>query len=230
VALGSRFWATAILYAPRPPRRSGKSGRPRQKGRKRPSPDAVVKKAKRKRFTVSWYGGKTRRVELISGEGHWFKAGNGLVPVRWVFVHDVQGTHRDEYFYCTDPAVPAHQIVSWFTGRWSIEVTFQEVRAHLGFATPRNRTAKSVLRTAPCLLGLFSVISLIFARQAEGKDKKPASTPWYRKAEVSFADALASVRRICWAEVLKQSPKHQGVTKLPGPLRRLLLDQLSRAT
>ena len=230
VTLVSRFWATANLYDPPPPRRSGKSGRPRQKGRKRPSPRAVVKKAQRKRSTVSWYGGKTRRVELVSGQGQWFKAGDGLVPVRWVFVHDVQGTHRDEYFYCTDPTVPPQQIVSWFTGRWSIEVTFQEVRQHLGFATPRNRTAKSVLRTAPCLLGLFSVVSLIFARQTEGKGTKPASTPWYRKAEVSFADALASVRRICWAEVLQQSPKHRGVTKLPGPLRRLLLDQLSAAT
>jgi hypothetical protein len=229
VTLVSRFWATANLYDPPPPSRSGKSGRPRKRGRKLPAPQAVVKKAKRKRFKVSWYGGKTRRVELVGGEGQWFKAGDGLVPVRWVFVHDVQGTHRDEYFYCTDPTAPPQQIVSWFTGRWSIEVTFQEVRAHLGFATPRNRTAKSVLRTAPCLLGLFSVVSLIFARHTGGKRVKPTRSPWYAKAEVSFGDAMASVRRICWVEVLKQSPKHKGVTKLPGPLRRLLLDQLSRA-
>jgi hypothetical protein len=229
VTLVSRFRPDANLYDPPPARRPGKSGRPRQRGRKLPSPQAVVEGAKRKRFTVSWYGGKSRRVELVSGAGQWFKGGAGLVPVRWVFVHDVQGTHRDEYLYCTDPAVPAQQIVSWFTGRWGIEVTFQEVRAHLGFATPRNRTARSVLRTAPCLLGLFSVVSLIFDRHTRGKGVKPPSDPWYAKAEVSFGDAMALVRRLCWAEVLKQSPKHRGVTKLPGPLRRLLLDQLSRA-
>jgi hypothetical protein len=136
--LVSRFWATANLYDPPPQRRSRKNGRPRQKGRKLPSPEAVVKKGKRKRFTVNWYGGKSRRVELVSGEGQWFKAAEGLVPVRWVFVHDLQGTHRDEYFYSTDSTLRADQIVSFFTGRWSIEVTFQEVRAHLGFATTRN--------------------------------------------------------------------------------------------
>jgi hypothetical protein len=230
VTLISRFWADANLYDPPPVRRRGRSGRPRLKGRKLPSPQAVVKKAKRKRSTVSWYGGKTRRVELVSGDGQWFKGGEGLVPVRWVFVHDVQGTHRDEYFYCTDPTLSPARIVSLFTGRWSIEVTFQEVRAHLGFATPRNRTAKSVLRTAPCLLGLFSVVSLIYNRHTSGKGVRPPSTPWYHKAKVSFGDAMALVRRICWAEVLKQSPKHKGATKLPRPLRRLLLDQLSRAT
>jgi len=44
--------------------------------------------------TVSWYGGLDRKVELTGNTGWWYKAGKGLVPVRWVFVHDVQGTHR----------------------------------------------------------------------------------------------------------------------------------------
>ena len=43
-----------------------------------------------------------RDVEVVSGVGHWYKGGAGLVPVRWVFVHDKSGTHRDEYFYTTD--------------------------------------------------------------------------------------------------------------------------------
>lgn len=233
VTLVSRFWPDANLYDPPPPRRRGTNGRPRTKGRKLPSPQAVVvKRCKRKRrFTVSWYGygGHARRVELLSGTGHWFKGGAGLVPVRWVFVHDVQGTHRDEYFYCTGPTMTPDRIVSLSTGRWSMEVTFQEVRAHLGFATPRNRTATSVLRTAPCLLGLFSVVCLIFDRHTRGKGVKPTTDPWSVKAEASFGDAIALVRRICWAEVLRQSPKHRRVTKLPRPLRHLLLDQLSRA-
>jgi hypothetical protein len=83
---------------------------------------------------------------------------------------------------------------------------------------------------APCLLGLFSVVSLIFARHTSGKGVGLPSMPWYHKAETTFGDAIALARRICWAEVLKQSPKHKGVTKLPASLRRLLLDQLSRAT
>jgi DDE superfamily endonuclease len=229
VTLVSRFHPQANLYEAPGLRRSKKGGRPRIKGTRLAKPAEAVKNATAKRFTVNWYGGKTRRVELIWGEGHWYKSGDGLVPVRWVFVHDIEGTHRDEYFYSTDPAMPPEQIVSLYTGRWSIEVTFQEVRAHLGFHTPRNWSRKSVLRTAPCLLGLFSVVSLIFHRHTHGRGVRPVRFAWYAKSEMSFAEAIACVRRLCWAEVFQQSSKHAGVAKLSRPLRLMLLDQLSRA-
>jgi hypothetical protein len=182
----------------------------------------------RQRCTVSWYGGQSRRVEWVSRTGHWYKGGEGLVAVRWVFVHDLQGTHRDEYFYSTDPTLRPEQIVSLFTGRWSIEVTFQELRAHLGFTTPRNGSEKSVLRTAPCLLGLCSVVSLIFAQHARVRSVAPLRTAWYARREATFADAITTVRRLLWETVLKQSLEQAGVTKLPRRLRRTLLDQLSR--
>jgi hypothetical protein len=191
--------------------------------------DDTTPQHKGRRSTVTWYGGKTRRVELVSGAGQWYKGGAGLVPVRWVHVHDVQGTHRDEYLYTTDPALRPGPIVSLFTARWSIEVTFQEVRAHLDFTTPRNWSAKSVLRTAPGLLGLFSVVSLIFARHVGGRRLRLRGTPWYTKKEATFSDALCAVRRLCWETVLKQSRNHAGVTKLPRRLRLTLLDHLSRA-
>lgn len=229
ITLVSRFHPDANLYGPAPTRRPGQTGRPRLKGRKLAAPGVVVKRSRAKRFTVNWYGGKRRRVELIWGEGHWYKAGGGLVPLRWVFVHDVEGTHRDEYFYSTDPTMPPEQIVSLYTGRWSIEVTFQEVRTHLGFATPRSWSKTSVLRTAPCLLGLFSVVSLIFADHTRGKTTRPLCGPWYTKTELTFSDAMTAVRRLCWSEVLRQSPKHAGVIKLPRRLRLTLLEHLSRA-
>jgi hypothetical protein len=228
VTLVSRFHPDANLYDA-PPARRGKTGRPRLKGRKLPAPSQVVARSKRRRFTVNWYGGQTRRVELVWGQGHWYKGGEGLVPIRWVFVHDLQGTHRDEYFYTTDLTLPADKLVSLFTGRWSIEVTFQEVRRHLGFATPRNWSQKSVLRTAPCLLGLFSLVSLIFARLWRQARMEPRSDTWYVKKEWTFSDAIAAVRRLCWNEVLQQSPKHAAVTKLPRRLRLTLLDQLCQA-
>jgi len=232
VTLVSRLNPQANLYdaPPKDKTRSRKGGRPRLKGRKRAAPAGVVKRVGRgKRATVTWYGGKTRRVELISGTGHWYKGGDGLVPVRWVFVHDVSGTHRDEYFYSTDPTLTPEQIVGLYTGRWGVEVTFQEVRAHLGFATPCNRSTKSVLRTAPCLLGLFSLVSLIFARHVREHGVGVARDPWYDKVEASFGDAIATVRRMCWAEVLERSPDHRGITKLPTELRVTLLNELSRA-
>lgn len=229
VRLVSRFYPAANLYDPPPQKRNPKGGRPRLKGRKRAAPSRVVQRSQRRRFTVAWYGGQTRRVECVSQVGHWYKGGGGLVPVRWVFVHDLQGTHRDEYLYSTDPNLRPDQVVSFFTARWSIEVTFQELRAHLGFATPRNWSKKSVLRTAPCLLGLFSIVSLIFARHTRAQRLTRGCTPWYAKKEATFSDAIAAVRRVCWESVLKQSHSHVGITELPRWLRLTLLDHLSHA-
>jgi hypothetical protein len=136
VSLVSLLHPRANLYSPPPTRRKGRPGRPRVRGAKLPAPQDAVAAARRKRSTVGWYGGKTRRVEFVSGTGQWYKGGGGLVPVRWVFVHDLDGTHEDRYFYSTDPSLSPSRIVTLYTGRWGIEVTFQEVRRHLGFGTP----------------------------------------------------------------------------------------------
>jgi hypothetical protein len=229
VTLISRFHADANLYDLPPAKRNPKGGRPRLKGRKRAAPHTVVKRSQGKRFRVNWYGGQSRRVELISAAAHWYKAGGGLTPVRWVFVRDLEGTHREEYFYSSDVSLPPEQIVSLFAARWNIEVTFQEVRTHLGFTTPRNWSKKSVLRTGPCLLGLYSLVSLIHARALGGVSAAPLRTPWYAKQNATFSDALSAVRRLCWESVLKESLGHARVAKLPRRLRLTLLDQLSRA-
>jgi hypothetical protein len=222
-----------LCEAPPEPRR-GRLGRRRIRGGKLPHPQDAVADArtKRRRATVRWYGGKTRRVEFVSRVAQWYKATEGLVPIRWVFVHDLEGTHEDRYFYCTDPALSPPAIIGLYTGRWSIEVTFQEVRQHLGFATPRNRKDQSVLRTAPCLLGLFSVVSLLFHRIGAGGKvvPQPAAYPWYAKVEVTFSDALAAVRRQFWREtIFSQALPHRGLKTIPLKLRDTLLDYLSLA-
>lgn len=237
MTLISRFYANANLYAAPKPKRPGlgrRTGRPRVKGRKLAKPKTVVQRrtSRGKRFTVNWYGGGTRRVELIWGEGHWHKAkhSGGPVPVRWVFVHDLTGTHRDEYLFSTDANLAPDRLINLFTARWSIEVTFQELRAHLGFSTLRNWGKKSVLRATPCLLGLFSLVSLIFARAGGRKTPKAASTPWYHKTEPTFSDAIAAVRRACWCEVFRSPKYHAAVTKFPRRLQLLLLEQLCHPT
>ena len=227
--LVSRFHKDANLYDP-PPKAKKRIGRPRIKGRKLPSPQEVIARSRRTKATVNWYGGGDRRVQLVSDTGHWYKGGQALIPIRWVFTHDIQGTHRDDYFYTTDPDLAPAQVISWFTARWPIETTFQEVRAHLGFESPRQRVAKSVLRTAPCLLGLFSVVSLIFVQYARHHPIRLRSTRWYTKTEPTFSDALATVRRLLWSEtIFETSSQHDAFEKLPRQLRRILLDRLSLA-
>src|SRR5262245_12311728 len=107
LTLVSKFYPNANLYEPAPPVKltaGGKkpAGRPRVKGAEMPKPQEVVAGAARARLNVAWYGGGRRDVEVVRGTGHWYKAGQGLVEVLWVFVHDLSGTHRDEYFFTTD--------------------------------------------------------------------------------------------------------------------------------
>jgi hypothetical protein len=105
LALVSLFHAGANLYELPPARRTGQAGRPRLKGAKALSPGPfdcaqgeVVGASRPKRTTVGWYGGGDRQIAYVSAAGHWYKGGGGLVDVRWVHVHDAQGTHRDQYF------------------------------------------------------------------------------------------------------------------------------------
>ena len=101
LTLVSRFVPDAQLYTP-PPVIAGKrpAHRPHTKGEKLPTPEATVaatEPADRTTWNVSWYGGGRRDIEVVTGTGNWYRSGEGLVPLRWVFVRDQTGTHRDDY-------------------------------------------------------------------------------------------------------------------------------------
>ena len=51
--------------------------------------------------------------------------------------------------------------------RWQLEVTFQEVRAHLGVETQRQWSDRAIARTTPLLLGMFSWVTLAAAHLDE---------------------------------------------------------------
>lgn len=240
LTLVSLLHPRAHLCEPPPARRpKGKCGPTCIRGPKLPHPQDVVAQTKRRtRATVNWYGrGQRRKVEYVTGTGHWYKATEGLVPIRWVFVHDRDGKSEDRYFYSTDPTMTASKIITLFTARWPIEVTFQEAKQRLGLGTPRNWSAKSVLRTAPCILGLFSVVSLIYRRElARNRRRQRRRRPtaraeaWYPKAEPTFSDALTAVRRLLWNDsVLSEAFGHAAMNQLKPKLRETLLDELSLA-
>lgn len=121
------------------------------------------------------------------------------MEVRWVFVHDLTGTHRDEYFFSTNPAMSARAIIEHYTGRWSIEVTFAEMRAYLGLETTRGWTRQTVLRVAPCLFGLYSIVALLYAQRPPAAHGTHA-IQWAGKDTVTFSDAITAVRRRLWRE------------------------------
>jgi hypothetical protein len=227
LSLVSRFVADANLYEP-PPATKGR-GRPRVKGAKLPAPQEVVAGAARQRLRVSWYGGGRRRVEVVSGTGHWYKAGQGLVAVRWVWVHDRTGTHRDDYLYSTDTALTAKEIIEEYTGRWNIETTFQEARAYLGLETTRGWKRETVLRAAPCLLGLYTVVSLWYW-QLPAWVKEDWGVLWTGKEAMTFSDAITAVRRWLWSDWIFPTGGHdKAFAKLPAALQDVLLTALAPA-
>ena len=112
LSLVSKIVPDANLFDPPPKQRSKKIGRPPVKGKSLPSPKEVVASKKRgRKIQVSWYGGGVRNVEVITGIGGWFKSGKGLVMIRWVYVRDLDATHRDEYFFSTDTSISAGAII-----------------------------------------------------------------------------------------------------------------------
>ena len=130
LSLVSLFYPNANLYDPRPVVLGKRpSHRPRKKGAKLPAPQAVVAAtAQRKKLNVSWYGGGRRSVEVVSRTGQWYKSGAALIPILWVFVHDLTGTHRDTYLFTTDLSMTVPRIIETYTGAGTSRRHFKRPR------------------------------------------------------------------------------------------------------
>ena len=169
-----------------------------------------------------WYGAGKRTIEIASATAVWRHGGMPIVPIRWVLIRDPEERFPPQALLCTDLDRDAAQIVSWFVRRWSVEVTFQEVRAHLGVETQRQWSDTAIARTTPCLLALFSIVTLLAARLPARQRRCVATAAWYPKPRPTFADALATVRYAFWREqALATSPRQRPRTKprfrLPAP-------------
>jgi Archaeal putative transposase ISC1217 len=168
-------------------------------------------------------------VAVVSAVGWWYKAGVGLVPVRWVFVHDLTGTHRDDYLYSTDLTLTPQEIIERYTERWNIETTFEELRAYLGLETTRGRCAQTVLRAEPCLFGLYSLVALLY-EQLPASAQAAVGPDWDGKRGDTFSDAITAVRRWLWTDWIFAKAGHaEAFAKLPEPLQQTLLQGLAPA-
>jgi hypothetical protein len=129
----------------------------------------------------------------------WYAPGKPPVSIKWVVVRDPAGELEDTPLLCTDPSATATQIIEWFVPRWNIEVTLEELRAHLGVETQRQWSDRAIGRTTPCLFGQFSLVTLM-AIQLIGQEPLPiAQTASYQKEQATFSDVIAFVRRKLWA-------------------------------
>jgi hypothetical protein len=119
---------------------------------------------------VDWDGGQRKTLWVFSRPALWYTPRVPPIAIRDVLVADPEGKLRLEAFFCTDLQATPVEVLSWVVMRWSVEVTCEEARAHLGFETQRQWSEKAIARTTPVLLGLFSLVTLLALplRQSSG--------------------------------------------------------------
>ena len=233
VTLIARLRLDAALYAPAPPRQPGQNGRPPLKGARRPSLKALLDQPQTTwaSAAVAWYDSTTRTVELTSQTAVWYRSGKPPVPIRWVLIRDPQGSFAPQALLCTDPAEDPTRILQWFVLRWQLEVTFQEVRTHLGVETQRQWSDLAIARTTPVLLGLFSWTTLAAHVLQDRHPMTQRTAAWYDKPSPTFVDAIALVRRRLWlaSEGFSLSVADPDIQELPTALFHRLVDSLAYA-
>ena len=234
ICMVTRLRLDAALYKPAPTRKPGKKGRPRLKGARLPTLEHILgdKKTVWKKVTIrDWYGEKRRQIEIVSRTAVWYHSGKPPLPIRWVLIRDPKGKFRSQALLCTDLNVDAVQIVKWFVMRWRLEVTFREVRTHLGVETQRQWSDWAIARTTPALLGLFSLVTLL-AHCSTRRGKLPIrQAAWYDKPLPTFSDALAIVRYQLWqAMIFHTSVSEADMQKVPPVLLKRFTDALCYAT
>jgi hypothetical protein len=229
----TRLRLDAALYDPPPPRKPKTMGRPRLKGKRRPTLEAVLAD-KRTQWTTlrveQWYGKGPREVEVATDTAVWYHTGKPPVAIRWVLIRDPQEDFKPQALLSTNLAYTPEQILPWFVRRWTMEVTFEEVRAHLGMETQRQWNDRAIARTTPALLSLYSIVTLTAHLLIDKGATCVRSMAWYRKTRPTFSDALALVRRQWWDHLhFSMSQQETDMIKIPRALFERFIDAVCYA-
>jgi hypothetical protein len=196
----SRMRRDAAPYEPAPPR-TGRRGRPRQRGARLETPEEMSTRLRDKDFALIEYDcrGKTIRALVWSTRVLWSRVDSKRL-VTLVIVRDPDGVMLDDFFVCDDAEATDAEIVARYASRWAIEVTFREVKQCLGGEDPQSWKYQGPERAANLSLWLYSAI-WTWHITTNGKCSTWTKRPWYpNKTTPSFLDALASLRRTLWTE------------------------------
>jgi len=229
VGMVSRLRWDAALYHPPGPQPPGKRGPKPLKGKRQRSLQAWASRSDTPWETVEvgWYGGQRKTLWVFSRTALWYTPGLPPVDIRDVLVCDPEGKLRMEALFCTDLQATPVQILPWVVRRWSVEVTCEEARAHLGVETQRQWSDRAIARTTPVLLALFSLLTVLALRLSQGGSIPVPVTAWYHKAEPTFGDCLALVRRHLWrAQYLVNSAPEAEFVQFPRETVERLLNGL----
>jgi hypothetical protein len=199
----SRLRIDVRLYSEPPEDFQGKRGRKAIKGKRIKTFKSMLdnKELIWQETTVTWYGGVKKQIQYLSGIDLLYKPNHPVAKVRWVFVKDPEGKMQTVPLVSSNPHHTPEFIIETFVLRFSIEILFEEARAHLGMETQRQWSDKAIVRSTPLIFALFSIICLIALKLRENVDFSVQSSAWYAKDpdQATFSDIIAYVRRFCWA-------------------------------
>jgi hypothetical protein len=232
VTMVARLRLDAALYHPPAPQPPGKRGRKPTKGKRQRRLQVWAARSDTpwEELEVDWYGGERTARWVFSRTALWYTPGQAPVAIRFVLVRDPAGKLPDAAFLCTDLQATPAQILRWVVMRWSVEVTFEEARAHLGLETQRQWSDRAIARTTPVLLGLFSLVTVLALRLCPSGQIPVETTAWYHKAEPTFSDCLTLVRRQLWrARYFVNSAAKADLVQLPREAFECLLNDLPLA-
>jgi hypothetical protein len=141
-----------------------------------------------------WYGQSNKVMQVATQTALWYKSNDPLVPLRWVLIKDPLGQKAPMALLSTDLALDAQRVINFFIRRWTLEVSFEEVRRHLGVESQRQWSDLAIARTTPVLMGLLSIVTLWAHQLQKQKEIRAQTSAWYQKLHPTFSDAIALTR------------------------------------
>lgn len=229
----SRLHLNLRFFDPPTPKPAGRRGVQAKVGKRQPTLEVIRKHPATawQRVQVRWYGGGVRWMDVVTGTALWQTPNEpDALPLRWVLLRDPRGKLKPAALMSTDLTLSPEQIVAFYVLRWNLEVTFQEVRAHLGVETQRQWSDLAIERTTPALFGIFSLVTLLTHHLLQAQPLPVRTTAWYSKAQPTFVDALALLRRHLWTERKALNPHFfAGLETLPPSFLDDLLETLAYA-
>ncbi len=222
----SRMRRDAALYEAAP-KKTGKRGRPRKKGKRLSSPVAMAAELLDAAFTsvtLEWRGG-TKDLLVWSQQVLWYTVDKEHM-VQLVIVRDPTRKMHDDFFVTTDLDASPAWVASHYAGRWCIECVNREVKQVIGAEDPQCWKYNGPERAASLSLWLYAAIWTWYI-PTHGNTTTWIPRPWYPKMTTpSFLDALAALRLCLWSERIMPMSSS-------GPLNPKIvegmLDALSRA-
>jgi DDE superfamily endonuclease len=220
--IGPLHWKAALFGRPDPPAQ-GQRGRRRKKGRRLPTPKAMIEDTTTYPAEVMEiaFPQLTRelRVQVIR-DILWYR-GSKTDPIAVVLVRDPLGQWRDEALVTTDPRASAAFVIQGYCRRWSVELAFYDSKQHLGLHDPRVRSERSVERAHPMAWFLESLVILWYCVDGHRGSHVERDRPWYTtKVTPTFTDMLGALRLQMWEDKIYGESGEE----VPSPecLRRLL--------